>query len=194
MFQRCAANSLIREDHELVWFVPPSFLPLIKEMNHMRSLPAICAAVAAAVLLTAASASAQTIRLAATLTGSEEAPNRVNSGAFGSAEVIWNTVTQEGSVTVTVFNLPSGTTGGHIHVGGRDTAGPIIWDLRPTANVSNDFVFSLTINAGNLTLRPDQGIRSFEDAVQALLGGNTYVNVHSQVNTGGEIRGHLTRQ
>jgi hypothetical protein len=155
----------------------------------------MCAAVVAAVLLTAAGASAQTtIRFAATLTGSEEAPNKVNSGAFGTAELIWNPSTQEGAMTVTVWNLPSGTTGGHIHVGGRDTAGPIIWDLRPTANLSNDYVFSLTITAGNLTLRPDQGIRSFDDAVQALLGNNTYVNVHSQVNTGGEIRGQLIRQ
>jgi hypothetical protein len=27
---------------------------------------------------------------------------------------------------------------------------------------------------------------------QAIIGGNTYVNVHSSVNGGGEIRGQLT--
>ena len=41
------------------------------------------------------------------------------------------------------------------------------------------------------TLRPDQGIRSADDMFQAILGGNSYVNVHTQVNAGGEIRGQL---
>ena len=40
-------------------------------------------------------------------------------------------------------------------------------------------------------LRPDQGIRSGEDIIQALLGNNTYVNVHSTVNAAGEVRGRL---
>ncbi len=42
------------------------------------------------------------------------------------------------------------------------------------------------------TLRPDQGLRSADDIFQAILGENMYVNVHSAVNTGGEIRGQLT--
>ena len=42
------------------------------------------------------------------------------------------------------------------------------------------------------TLRPDQGLRSADDVFQAILGENMYVNVHSTVNTGGEIRGQLT--
>ena len=32
---------------------------------------------------------------------------------------------------------------------------------------------------------------SFEDFLQAVLGENTYVNVHTVVNPGGEIRGQL---
>jgi hypothetical protein len=40
-------------------------------------------------------------------------------------------------------------------------------------------------------MRGDQGIRSADDVFQAILGGNTYVNVHSQVNPAGEIRGRL---
>ena len=38
---------------------------------------------------------------------------------------------------------------------------------------------------------PMQGIRSADDMFQAILGGNSYVNVHSAVNGGGEIRGQL---
>jgi hypothetical protein len=39
--------------------------------------------------------------------------------------------------------------------------------------------------------RPDQGIRSVDDFIQAMVGGQVYVNIHSAVNPGGEIRGQL---
>ncbi len=31
-----------------------------------------------------------------------------------------------------------------------------------------------------------------EDAIQSIVGGNAYVNIHSTTNPGGEIRGQLT--
>ena len=43
-------------------------------------------------------------------------------------------------------------------------------------------------------MRAPQGINSCEDFEQALLLNNTYVNVHSTANPGGEIRGQLIRQ
>ncbi len=48
------------------------------------------------------------------------------------------------------------------------------------------------VREAEFVLRPDQGIRSADDLFQAILGGNSYVNVHSQVNPGGEVRGQLT--
>ena len=48
-----------------------------------------------------------------------------------------------------------------------------------------------TVKDTEFILRPDQGIRSADDMFQAILGGNSYVNVHSAVNPGGEIRGQL---
>jgi hypothetical protein len=32
-----------------------------------------------------------------------------------------------------------------------------------------------------------------DDAIQALSGGNCYINIHSTTHPGGEIRGQLTR-
>jgi hypothetical protein len=136
------------------------------------------------------SVSAQTVTLTATLTGAGEIPP-INTGAFGSATVTVNVATSTVTWNVQVFNLPSGVTLGHIHVGAVGTAGPTIVNFTVPTPASNDFAFSGSADPSQMTLRPDQGIRSSDDIIQAILGGNTYVNVHSQVNGGGEIRGQL---
>jgi hypothetical protein len=140
-----------------------------------------------------ASAQAQTYTLTATLTGNEETPAPgLNTGAFGSATVVLDVGARTVSYRVEVFNLPSGVTASHIHVGAVGTAGPIIINFAPPVNASNDFSFSGTVPESQWLLRPEQGIRSGDDIIQAVLGNNTYVNVHSTVNPGGEIRGKLT--
>lgn len=152
-----------------------------------------CLLAAAALMLGAsAQAHAQTVRLTAVLSGSNETPNIIVTGATGTAEVFVNLATQEVRYTVQVFNLPSGATGGHFHVGGPGAGGPVVVDLAPPANVSNDFTLRGSATAANLRVRADQGIRSWEDFIQALVGGQIYVNIHSAVNPGGETRGQLT--
>lgn len=47
-----------------------------------------------------------------------------------------------------------------------------------------------TLTAANLIPLPDRGINTFEDAIVNLLRGNTYVNVHTRINTG-EVRGQI---
>ena len=91
-----------------------------------------------------------------------------------------------------MFNLPSGVTVSHIHVGSSLTAGPVVVNFAPPVTASNDFAYSGVVREAEFVLRPDQGIRTGDDLFQALIGGNTYVNVHSQVNPGGEVRGQLT--
>ncbi len=143
--------------------------------------------------LTAVPASAQNVTLRATLTGAQEtsAPG-VNTGAFGNATVVVNMRTRTVTWSVDVFNLPSGVTAGHIHVGAVGTPGPTVINFTVPTGASNDFNITGSAVDTTFTLRPDQGIRSADDMFQALLGGNTYVNVHSAVNGGGEIRGQLT--
>ena len=92
---------------------------------------------------------------------------------------------------VDVFNLPSGVTAGHIHVGAPGTPGPTVVNFVVPTSASNDFRIQGSMKDTEFTLRPDQGIRSADDMFQAILGGNSYVNVHTQVNGGGEIRGQL---
>ena len=142
------------------------------------------------VALAAAPAAAQTYTLRASLHGGEEIPVVV-TGAFGSAVVTVDMATRTITWTVDVFNLPSGVTLGHIHVGAVGAGGPTMVNFVVPVPASNDFRISGSATDSGITLRPEQGIRSADDAFQAILGGNTYVNVHSTVNPGGEVRGQL---
>jgi CHRD domain len=151
---------------------------------------------AAAVLvgLAAAPASAQTFTLTANLTGAGEATqtaNGINTGAFGSAVIVVDMTARTVTYTVQVFNLPSGILASHIHAGAANTPGPVVVNFAVPTTASNDFSFTGTTADTAFILRPDQGIRSADDMFQAILGGNSYVNVHSAVNPGGEIRGQL---
>ena len=149
-----------------------------------------CAAAFIAVLGLGAQASAQTFTLTATLSGSSENPP-INTGAFGSATVTVDMTARTVTYRVDVYNLPSGVTASHIHVGAIGTNGPVVVNFAPPVPASNDFAFSGTVRDTDFLLRPDQGIRSADDMFQAILGENSYVNVHSAVNGGGEIRGQL---
>jgi hypothetical protein len=86
--------------------------------------------------------------------------------------------------------MPSGTNNAHFHVGGPGVAGPTVVNIPFPAGISNDYRLTGSANALSNT-RPDQGIRSVDDFIQAMVGGQVYVNIHSAVNGGGEIRGQL---
>ena len=146
-------------------------------------------------LVSAAQAQAQTITFNAALHGGGEVPTPVLTAAAGTAVVTWNTATKAGTYRVEVYNMPSGTTASHIHVGASNVAGPVVINFTvPAGGISNDFVLSGTFGCSDVQPRQPQGLNSCEDFEQALLLNNTYVNVHSQVNGGGEIRGQLVRQ
>jgi len=150
-----------------------------------------CAVTLVAVLgFGARTASAQTYTLTAALTGAQENP-AINTGAFGSATVVVDMGARTVTYRVDVYNLPSGVSASHIHAGAIGTNGPVVVNFAPPVPASNDFGFSGTVRDTEFVLRPDQGIRSADDMFQAILGENSYVNVHSTVNGGGEIRGQL---
>lgn len=153
-------------------------------------------AVAAGLLLsTAGAASAQNVNLTATLTGAEETPAPgINTGAFGFAEVGVDMTNREVTVSLQVFNLPTGSTAGHIHAGGKGTPGPVILDFNFPTGRTGDFNLNLRLGQGNFRARPEIGIASFDDALQAIAAGNGYVNIHTTQNGGGEIRGQLVRR
>jgi hypothetical protein len=142
-------------------------------------------------LLFSAQAQAQVVTLTATLHGGNENP-AVLTGSAGTATVTLDTVTGAITYRVDVFNMPVGTTASHIHVGAPGVNGPVVINFTvPAGGISNDFGLTGTAAATDLVPRAAQGINSIQDLIQAMLLGNTYVNVHSTANPGGEIRGQL---
>ena len=146
---------------------------------------------ALAVLLPAA-ASAQDVRMVATLTGGDENP-AILTGAVGTADVGIDATNRELTVTLRLFNIPTGTTAGHIHAGPRGVNGPVVIDFPIPAGRTGDLTLEFRVGGGQFRPRPEIGITSIDDIIQAISGGGAYVNIHTSTNAGGEIRGQLTR-
>ena len=83
-------------------------------------------------------------------------------------------------------------TASHIHVGASDTNGPVVAFLfsteSPTGRVDGPLSTG-TITAANL-VGPLHG-ESLSALIDAINKGEAYVNVHTTVNPGGEIRGQI---
>jgi hypothetical protein len=132
----------------------------------------------------------QIVTLKATLTGADENPI-IQTGAHGDATVVIDRGAGTIKYEVNIYNLPSGVTASHIHVSPKGINGPIVFDFVVPPQVSGDFQLSGTVSSSALQPRPAQGILTFEDAIFSIASGVAYVNVHTQINPGGEIRGQL---
>jgi hypothetical protein len=154
----------------------------------------LMAAAALFVIGFATPAQAEIVRMMAKLSGANETPAPgVLTGAFGTASVTVDTTAGTLTWSIDVWNMPSGTNNAHFHVGGPGVAGPTVVNIPFPAGISNDYNLSGSASSATAGLRPDQGIRSFEDFIQSLVGGEVYINIHSNVNGGGEIRGQVVR-
>lgn len=155
----------------------------------MTKVSGFFAGVVALMLASAPAASAQT--LTANLNGGEETPI-LNTGAVGTVEVTVDVPNQEIIVTLRVFNAPTPTTAGHIHIGPVGIAGPVVINFPAALNGrTGDFAMNFRVGPAQFVARPAIGINTMEDAMQAILNGNSYVNIHTMQNPGGEIRGQL---
>ena len=130
------------------------------------------------------------------LTGSQQVP-AVTTGAFGMATVrlVDNGTAIEFRVIVCDI---ANVTASHIHVGAAGTNGPVIIPFFHGALFSSQHgcktLAEGTRAAADLNTQASPSITSWNDFVKALLAGNTYVNVHTTANPGGEIRGQLVHE
>ena len=157
----------------------------------MRRVLTLLSIAAVTLMASAVQAQAQTYTWTANLSGSNEAPPVAATGSGGRATVTFNATTRTGTYVIDVYNLPSGVTASHIHAGGVGVSGPVVINFTVATGSSNDFQISGTFKDTDVTPRPAQGVNNMDDMLAAMLLGETYVNVHSQVNGGGEIRGQL---
>lgn len=132
---------------------------------------------------------------AARLTGAAQAPEPVETNATGAATFV---ETDEGLAYELYAATIENVTMAHIHVGGPDEAGPVTQWLYPGADatepepIEGEFAGLLaadTITGENLT-GPLEG-ESLDALVSEMEAGTTYVNVHTEENEAGEIRGQI---
>lgn len=159
----------------------------------MRKILWICLLATGVTLLQSAPASAQAVvTMHTTLSGAEETPAAVLTGAVGTAVISVDAVNQELAVDMHVFNLPTGSTASHIHIGPKGLSGPVVIDFPIGTGRTGDFTLNFRVHDGAaFHARPEIGINTFADAIQAIAGGNAYVNIHTSAFPGGEIRGQL---
>ena len=146
-------------------------------------LPALSLGVALTVLPSTASAG---VNFVAPMSGDEEVPP-VESQATGVAKF---KLREEGLVfKVNVANIED-VVASHIHCGAVGVNGPVGVTLFAGGPVS----VNGTLAEGVITA-PDEGNEcgwtDLEAVLAALESGNTYVNVHTVANPGGEIRGQV---
>jgi len=139
----------------------------------MRKFGLVAASLFAATTLAVAPAFAQETKFMAMLSGAEEVPP-VETGGTGSANVTWNSETKELSWSIDFAGLSGPAAAAHFH-GPADpgaNAGPVITieDLES----------------------PSEGTATLTDEQAAdLAGGKWYLNVHTEANPDGEIRGQV---
>ncbi|MEX0957358.1 MAG: CHRD domain-containing protein [Rhizobiaceae bacterium] len=141
----------------------------------IRSLFASIFFAVAAAGLAATTAHSEMISLSAELSGANEVPPN-DSAASGMAEATLDTETRMLSFSVTYEGLSGPAIGAHIHgpVGASGNAGIMI----PFSTTRSPIEGSAELTAAQ---------------VSDVLGGLTYVNIHTQKHPGGELRGQLAR-
>ena len=140
--------------------------------------------------------------LRARLDASNEVPTVISAatGRFrGALDVSAGTIEYE----LSYEGLEGTVTQAHIHVGQRFAAGGIsIWlcanppIMAPPGTQTcpaSPATITGTITAADVVGPAGQGVPpgSFADAVEAILSGNAYANVHSTSAPGGEVRGQI---
>jgi hypothetical protein len=160
-------------------------------IKNTKTLPIVAIAVVIAVgAVTTSSiglASAQDKKFMAELSSQEEVPP-IDSQATGSAEF-----TPMGSDSV-MYNVNAtniqGVTAGHIYSGQQGENGPIVVTLFKYDSPMNEVSESGSITADKLE-GPMAG-KQLSDLATAMGNGSTYVNIHTEQNPNGEIRGQIS--
>lgn len=165
-----------------------------------KLLPIVCALLALATLKTAHAV----LIFSADLTGDQEVPP-VTTAASGIASLALNDAQTQLEIDIQLFGLDldgnqtadpdDDVVALHIHNAPVGENGPVVFGfINPNSDLDNDLaidpvagtVFSVwDLNEGNSTTLADQ--------LPNLFSGALYLNAHTPVNPGGEVRGQIFR-
>jgi len=118
----------------------------------------------------------------AIMTGAKERPTPNNSTATGAIGFILNASGNQLTYNGSFSGLTGNATAAHVHIGGANQAGNIVYPLSftpPTGSPSGTFAGQQNVTAAD---------------VSNINNNNWYAQVHSAGFTGGEIRDQLTKQ
>ena len=134
-----------------------------------------------------------TERFTATLNGTNEKPNAVTTTATGTAEFTYVADIPALFYRIDVAGIDSATVA-HIH-GPADINTPagVIVNLF-TGNPTKPLAFTGTLAEGVVGQLGAPVGMTMDSLLVLLRTGNAYVNVHTRVNGGGEIRGQVGKQ
>ena len=120
---------------------------------------------------------AANITIESSLSGSQHVP-AIQSAAAGTSRFTLNPNTGELSGSVTSTNLSGPITAAHLHIGFAGIAGPVLIGFEQSVDDANVY----NIPEGSLLTADQMSI--FRNA-------QTYVNIHTDANPAGEIRGQV---
>lgn len=166
---------------------------------HMKKFLLVVLFVSAFSLATTSAEEEQT-RLRANLKSFNEVPANVTNGTGRFEATITNDTNM--TFTLTYKNLSTPVVQSHIHVGATKTNGAIaIFFCGPAGSPAHQTCPNDSTNSGTVTgtvtaadvVINAQGIApgEFAKVLRAIAHGDTYVNVHTKLLPGGEIRGQV---
>jgi hypothetical protein len=122
------------------------------------------------------------------MTGQQEVPP-VDTKAVGEAILTQDIPSNQTMHTFVNVTGTQGITQGHIHSGAEGENGPIVVTLFNFDSPQNEVLQYSNFTASNLE-GPMEG-KTMQDLITAMKSGSTYINVHTEQNPNGEIRGQL---
>jgi hypothetical protein len=127
--------------------------------------------------------------LSADLTAEAEVPAPTVPSDYAGSGSASATISDDESqidVEVSFENLTGDAVGAHIHYGAAGAAGGIIFPLDHTGGSP----ISQTLTEADFT-PVEGGPQTYAEALAAMRAGDTYINVHTEMNPPGELRGQL---
>jgi hypothetical protein len=142
----------------------------------------------AAILAAACGSSGPATNFSATLAGANEVP-ATTSTATGNATFVLSGTTV--TYTVTYSGLTGVPTASHMHIGNATTAsGSVVVPFTACcAGLTASGTFSGTFTVADIKPQTNPVVNTLDDLLVQMRAGNTYTNIHTHTNPGGEIRG-----